>query len=269
MSEGKNIFIFDIETIPDADSALNLIDSNLKTVEEKREALVNYHLDITDGKNAFLRQPFHQVVCISYVQAEFKHQDGEVYISTKNIRSGKGDTEKDLVEGFFTAVNKLKPILVSYNGKNFDLPVLMYRGMKYGIDGEYLYKAGGKWDNYDRDKTWHCDLQDALPPYRNALKLNEIASVLGFPGKIGVDGSKVMPMYDEGKIKEIQYYCETDVLNTFLVYLRYLLHISKISKEGYNLSIDSLIDYIDKSNLKHLQDFKEAWEISCAGEFFL
>ena len=269
MSDGKNIFVFDIETIPDDNSALNLIDSNLKTLEEKREALKQYHLDITDGKNDFLRQPFHKVVCISYVHAEWKSEDGEQYLSIKHIRSGKGDTEQEIIEGFFTAVNKLHPVLVSYNGKNFDLPVLMYRAMKYGLQGGYLYTSGTKWDNYEKDKTWHCDLQEVLPPYRNALKLNEICSAIGFPGKIGVDGSKVMPMYDEGKIDQIQYYCETDVLNTFLVYLRYLLHISKITKEGYNISIDNILNYIDKSNLKHLQEFKEAWEKSSLGEFFV
>jgi 3'-5' exonuclease len=44
------------------------------------------------------------------------------------------------------------------------------------------------------------------------------------PGKReGIDGAEVEPYFLDGKIKEIADYCETDVVNTYRVWLRYEL----------------------------------------------
>ena len=70
----NSLLVFDIETIPDVDACSNLLDNFDDTIGliEKREALTNYHLEVTDGKNPFLRQPFHKVVAISFLKADIK-----------------------------------------------------------------------------------------------------------------------------------------------------------------------------------------------------
>jgi 3'-5' exonuclease len=44
------------------------------------------------------------------------------------------------------------------------------------------------------------------------------------PGKpFGIHGSQVEKLFREGKIREIADYCESDVVNTYRVWLRYEL----------------------------------------------
>jgi predicted PolB exonuclease-like 3'-5' exonuclease len=64
------------------------------------------------------------------------------------------------------------------------------------------------------------DLLALYQPRANA-PLDEVAQLLGFPGKIGMDGSGVWQAFQEGRIEAIRAYCETDVVNTYLVYLRF------------------------------------------------
>ncbi len=163
----QNLFIFDIETIPDLEAARNLLNLPNASDEELRQGLIDYHLKITDGKNSFLRQPFHQVICISFIEAEIiRQEDGSESYNLIDIRSG-GDlesTEADLVRGFFRHLHKKSCRLVSFNGRVFDLPVLKYRAMKHKVDASWLYKAGDKWSNYNSRYSfeWHCDLCEAF-----------------------------------------------------------------------------------------------------------
>jgi predicted PolB exonuclease-like 3'-5' exonuclease len=271
----KNLFVFDIETIPDIDSVFNLTGNESLDVNLLRQSLKDYHLDVTQGKNDFLRQPFHKVVAISFAIFEIDYVDNLEFYSLKDIRSG-GDInskEKDLILGFFKIIKKLKARLVSFNGRTFDIPVLKYRAMKYGISSEYFYKTGDKWNNYNNRYSldYNCDLLDAFSDFGSSarIKMHEVCSIFDFPGKFGVDGSKVDELYDLGKLKEIRDYCETDVLNTSLLYLRYALHIGKININGYNEAIKSIITFIDNNEILHLKEFKKAWEISCKGDFYL
>ncbi len=264
----NSLFVFDIETIPDDESAYNLISPNLDSIQSRRQALTDYHLQITDGKNDFLRQPFHKVIAISFLKASIEYSsDGFESFHFEEIRSAKNenDSEYDLIKGFFATIEKLQPRLVSFNGRTFDLPVLKYRAMKYGITAQKFYKLGDKWENYNNQRysfNMHCDLLDALSDSGASakIKLNEVCSIFNYPGKIGVDGSSVSQMYDSGKIKEIRDYCETDVLNTYLVYLRYSLHIGRINKNGYNKCIEDILIFLDKVNLPHFSEFKLAWD---------
>ena len=275
----QSLFVFDIETVPDTDAVFNLVGLDPHaSVAERREALDAYHLAATDGKNAFPRQPFHKVVAVSFLAAEIE-SDGryETYF-LKELRSG-GDVkspERDLVGGFFQFIDKKHPRLVSYNGRGFDLPVLRHRAMVHGVTAAAFHDTSNKWENYTSRyaQDEHCDLQEALTDFGAAsrgLKLNEICAVLGFPGKFGVDGSQVAPMFDDGRVSEIRDYCETDVLNTYLVYLRYQLTRGRVTKDGYNRAVADVIALInaERDARPHLGAFLDAWGESANNRFLL
>ena len=140
----QNLFVFDIETIPDTDAVPNLTGFDDPDITARRAELERYHLDITDGRNAFPRQPFHKIVAISFLEAEIEHADGHEVYYLKELRTG-GEAdfdEKQLLTGFFKYFDRLKPRLVSYNGRGFDLPVLKYRAMAHGISSPWLDQAG-------------------------------------------------------------------------------------------------------------------------------
>lgn len=263
------LFVFDIETIPDDTAAPNLLGEVGESVGERRTALTQYHLDITDGKNSFLRQPFHKIVAISFLEAEIERpeRDQESYTLTELRSGGRLEaSEAELLQGFFHYIEKHKPRLVSFNGRTFDLPVLKFRAMKHGIAAPWLYNKLDKWSNYQQrySADWHCDLLDVLTDYGAAtrgLKLHEVASICGLPGKFGIDGSAVMPLYDAGKLDEIRAYCETDVLNTYLVYLRLQQHQGVLSNKNYQQAVDDVVHYLAAEGEKrsHLKAFADAW----------
>jgi predicted PolB exonuclease-like 3'-5' exonuclease len=273
----STLFVFDIETIPDTDAAPNLTGFTDPDITARRDELTRYHLEITDGKNAFLRQPFHKIVAISFLEAEIHRENNEEFYILRDIRSGGtiDASEKDLVTGFFKYLEKHKPRLVSFNGRTFDLPVLKYRAMVHGVQAKWLFQAGDKWNSYNSRYSldWHCDLIDSLSDFGASakVKLNEVCSVFGFPGKVGVDGSQVSGMYDNGELAAIRHYCETDVINTYLVYLRQMQHRGSLSTENYNNAIEETISFLKNhaEERPYFAEFLEAWAGACGEKFYL
>lgn len=270
----QHLFVFDIETIPDTDLAPALTGCDSADIQERREALRQYHLQITDGKNDFLRQPFHKVVAISFAEAQIIRAGGNEAYSLTDIRSGGTETaaEKELVLGFFKYLEKKNARLVSFNGRTFDLPVLKYRAMHYGIATPWIYAAADKWNNYGSRYSldWHCDLIEAFSDFGASarVKLHEVAVAVGLPGKFGVDGGDVASMYDAGKVREIRAYCETDVLNTYLLYLRMQQHRGILATSDYNEAITEAISYCENADAAQNPQFAEflaVWRSSSNG----
>jgi len=75
-----------------------------------------------------------------------------------------------------------------------------------------------------------------------------------------MDGSMVWDAYQAGKLTEIRDYCETDVLNTYLVYLRFELIRGNLDQKGYEMEIRRVRDYLKAESKPHLQAFLEAWK---------
>ncbi len=265
----KKIFVFDIETIPDVEVMECLTGSKTKDISQLRKELEDYHIEVSG--NPFPRQPFHKVAAISFLEADIETcKDGtENYILT-DLRTGgtEQSSEEEIIKGFFNHLSKNPPRFVSYNGRTFDLPVLKYRAMKYGVSAPWFYKSGDKWNNYTQRYSldWHCDLLEAFSDFGASArcKMNEICSIMGIPGKIGTDGSQVTDLYDAGKIKEIRDYCETDVINTYLLYLNFQLHSGNLNKENFikcNIELKNYLgSFKDDINKKHFNEFLTEWK---------
>ena len=102
---------------------------------------------------------------------------------------------------------------------------------------------------------------DVLAAYqpRASAPLDEIASLCGFPGKMGMSGSKVWENYTQGDIKGIRDYCETDVLNTFLVYLNYQRNRGVLDQAQYLRECQLVRESLLESGRPHLIEFEKAW----------
>jgi len=120
-----------------------------------------------------------------------------------------------------------------------------------------------KWNNYiSRYHSRHLDLMDLLALYqpRANAPLGEFAQLLGLPGKLGMDGSGVWDAYQSGRIAEIRQYCETDVVNTYLVYLRFQLMRGAVTREKYQAENGLVRSTLTKSTESHWKDFLVAWK---------
>jgi len=255
-----NVLVFDIETVPDVVTGKGLYGLEGLTDKEVGEIMFAKQRQETDGSSDFLRHHLHRVVAISVV----------LDTSSKlNVWSlGEIDSKEDeIVQRFFDGIEKYTPTIVSWNGKGFDLPVLHYRALLHGIEAQRYWESGDddqafRWNNYlNRYHQRHTDLMDVIAgyEYRCVAPLTEIATMLSFPGKMGMDGGKVWDSYLDGDIEAIRNYCETDVLNTYLVYLRFQLIRGKLSKNGYDGECTRVKEMLTKENKPHLNDFLKVW----------
>ena len=254
-----NIFAFDIETVPDVDSGRRLYD--LQGLPDAHIAEIMFKKRRQEGGNEFLRPHLQRIVAIAVVM---RSQEWCKVWSLGSLEA----PEKELVQRFFDGVSKYSPTLVSWNGNGFDLPVLHYRSLLHGISAPRYWETGDedssfRWNNYLNRYHWrHIDLMDVLSGYqlRMAVSLDEIAILLGLPGKMGMHGAKVWERYLEGDIEGIRQYCETDVLNTYLVYLRFELLRGHLQEPDYLRECQLLRTTLDTENKPHLREFLQAWQ---------
>ena len=253
-----NVLVFDIETIPDLDGGRRIYDLDGLNDKDTASALLN--LRRQENGTEFLRLHLHRIVAISVVLR-----------STQGIKvwslGDEDSTEKELIERFYDGIDRFTPNLVSWNGGGFDLPVLHYRALKHGVQARRYWETGNedtsfKWNNYlSRYHQRHLDLMDQLALFnaRANAPLDQIATLLGFPGKMGMSGGKVFDAFQEGNLKGIRDYCETDVLNTWLVYLRFQLMRGELDPTGYEQELTLLQDYLKAEGHPHFLGFLEAW----------
>ena len=254
-----NVLVFDIETIPDLDGGRRIYDLDGLSDKDTASALLN--LRRQENGTEFLRLHLHRIVAISVVLR-----------STQGIKvwslGDEDSSEKELIERFYDGIDRFTPNLVSWNGGGFDLPVLHYRALKHGVQARLYWETGNedssfKWNNYlSRYHQRHLDLMDQLALFnaRANAPLDQIATLLGFPGKMGMSGGKVFDAFQEGNLKGIRDYCETDVLNTWLVYLRFQLMRGELDPTGYEQELTLLQDYLKAEGHPHFLGFLEAWQ---------
>ena len=94
---------------------------------------------------------------------------------------------------------------------------------------------------------------------RANVPLDALAKLIGFPGKLGMDGGKVWEAWQAGKIAEIRDYCETDVMNTYLVSLRYRLMRGELSPADYAVEIGFVRGELTRLGKPHWREFLAAW----------
>jgi predicted PolB exonuclease-like 3'-5' exonuclease len=255
-----NIFVFDIETVPDVAAGRRLYD--IEDLDDKNVGRVMFHKRAEEsGGSEFLRHHLHRIAAISVV---LRTPD-----KFKVWTLGEADsTEEEILTRFFDGIDRFTPTLVSWNGSGFDLPVIHYRSLLHGIQAPRYWDTGHddknfKWNNYlSRFHERHTDVMDVLAGYqpRATAKLDEIATLLGFPGKMGMSGANVWDNYMAGDIEGIRNYCETDVLNTYLVYQRFELIRGHISKAQYEAACAQVRNELEKENKPHLSEFLENWQ---------
>lgn len=254
-----NIFVFDIETIPDVNGGRRLY--NLDGLSDKEVANIMFHKRRQETGNEFLRLHLHRVVAISVV---LRSRDR---LAVWSLGDEAAD-EKEIIERFFNGIDKYVPTIVSWNGKGFDLPVLHYRSLLHGIQAPRYWETGDndqsfRWNNYlSRYHRRHTDLMDVLAGYemRANAPLDEVATLLGFPGKMGMSGAKVWDNYQAGELAGIRNYCETDVLNTYLVYLRFELINGNLTPAEYEQECQLVRDTLQEEDKPHFKEFLSHWQ---------
>lgn len=257
----RAVAAFDVETIPDAGLLRQAHARPDASDAEIAEFAKQKQLEKTGGRSDFLPLAFHQAVAVSIVR---RGADGALQIVSKAAPAD----EKTIIEGFFAWIARSQPLLVSWNGKGFDMPMLALRALRHGVDagGYWSGPPGDRWDpKYVKryDDGAHLDLMDFLSHYnpRNAASLADAALLCGLPGKMGYDGSQVHGLHQEGRFDDIRSYCEIDALNTYLVWLRLQLSTGALDAGAYAAACGRAEEFL-AGGAPHLQEFLAQWRAS-------
>ncbi|MDO9201151.1 MAG: 3'-5' exonuclease [Hydrogenophaga sp.] len=259
---GWPVLVFDIESIPDIAGLRALRGTPAEATDEQVYAAWLAERQ-AKGLSDFMPLHLQRVLCISVV---FRNSEG---LRIHSFVDRDDQSEGKVVQTFFHAVEKHMPQLVSWNGSGFDLPVLHYRGLRHGVEASKYWDMGEddrefKWNNYiSRYHMRHLDLMDLLAMYspKNNAPLDAMAKLCGFPGKLGMDGSQVYAQYLAGQTEDIRRYCETDVMNTYLVYCRFQKMRGGLTEAEYEQEMALVKDTLGQlaPTESHWDEYLKAW----------
>jgi predicted PolB exonuclease-like 3'-5' exonuclease len=253
------VLCFDIETIPDVAGLRRLRPewAGLEDAEVAAQAFAERRERIgTD----FLQHHLHRIVAIGCAFRD----DGGFRV---RCLGDETDTEARLIQDFFRVIDRYTPQLVSWNGGGFDLPVLHYRALIAGVHAGRYWHSGDedpdfRFNNYiNRYHTRHLDLMDVLSMFqpRASAPLDDIARLSGFAGKLGMDGGQVWETFRAGQLGIIRGYCETDVVNTYLVYCRFQRMRGLLDETAYADELRLVRDSVQALEGPHWRRFLDAW----------
>jgi 3'-5' exonuclease len=254
-----NTLVFDIETVPDVELGRRLY--GLHDLDDAGVAKAMFAKQRQLRQNDFLPPPQQRVVAISVV---LRSRDGLKIFSLGDEQS----PERELVQRFFDGLERFAPVLVSWNGSGFDLPVLNYRALRHGINAHTYWEVGEsdrdfRYNNYLSRYHWrHIDLMDVLSGYgasgRASLEL--AAQLIGLPGKLGIGGAQVWPAFRRGELGAIRDYCELDALNTYLIFLRFELTRGALDAATYQKELEVVEAKLAHSDRPHLKQYLDLWQ---------
>lgn len=259
----SSTLVFDIETIPDV-AGLRRIHGLGEDLSDAAVADMAFQLRRQVTGNDFLPLHLHKVLVISCALRDRDHF--RVWSLGAN-----GESEAEIIQRFFDGIEKYTPQIVSWNGGGFDLPVLHYRGLMHGVqaarywdmgEGDYKDSRDFKWNNYiSRYHSRHLDLMDLLAMYqpRANAPLDDLAQLMGLPGKLGMSGAGVWDTFRAGKLADISNYCQTDVVNTYLMFLRFQLMRGVLTPEQHKAECQLTRTTLAKSPEPHWREFLGRW----------
>jgi predicted PolB exonuclease-like 3'-5' exonuclease len=177
----------------------------------------------TDGKNNFPPTHCHKIVAIAGLIISLDRQNGNRVEFLGAYGRGPNPTEKEILEDFLNSpIIKPETKLVTFNGRNFDVAVIVARMMRYGFVYQKFFRNDFT-NRYAKDGT-HLDLCDHMSNYgaSHRFKLGDACQNIGLPGKFDVDGDDVKGLVEAGKISTVRSYCISDVVQTGIILMRWL-----------------------------------------------
>jgi predicted PolB exonuclease-like 3'-5' exonuclease len=251
--------VFDIETVPDVELGRRLY--KLDGLADAQVARAMFAQSRAATGSDFLPHEQHRVVaiaCALRTREQFRIWS----------LGDEDASEAELIARFYDGIEKYTPDLVSWNGGGFDLPVLHYRALKAGVQAPRYWETGNedtafRYNNYLSRYHWrHLDLMDVLSGHqaRARASLADMAALLGLPGKLGFSGDQVWGAVLAGKLPAVRRYCETDVLNTTLIHLRFEHMRGRLDRAGYDAEVARVRAVLAASGEPHHAEFLAAWE---------
>jgi len=273
------VWFFDLEWVPDATGAMRLFElpphtTELEAMGKLWESTAGF--DAESCPRPFVKYIHSRVVSVSFLSRRITYVEGERVVEfalhslPKLPLDDNARDEKYLISQFLHYVGVREPQLVGFNSLESDLQVLIQRSIVNEVRAEAFCKRPPKpWDGRDyfdsRNSEWHLDLLQRFS-MRSGMtpRLNDIARLSGFPGKIDTNGSQVVDLWLDGCLEEIVKYNQIDTLNTYLIWLRMCNFACKFPEDEYLSEQDDFRNFLDteaeKDGCDHIRRFLEKWD---------
>ena len=217
--------IYDIEIIPDLDFGRKHM--NLDGLSDEDIGRSMFFQQLQKHGNEFLPIDLQKVITISFVT----EHNGHIELSSCTDVATFLDSIKDADH------------FVTWNGNRFDVPVLYFRAVLNNLAvNEKIF-----------DKNHHTALKALLSngDLNSISGLDWVSKHLGLPGKSEHTGNAVWDLYLEKKIDEVVRYCESDALNTYLIYVQHQLSMGVINEQELNTKKDTLKKFLASQDNPH------------------
>jgi predicted PolB exonuclease-like 3'-5' exonuclease len=228
----RRFVTLDLETVPD-ETLVSAVDGvpGRPYAEQLRRVVADRRAR-SGGRSDFLPLPYHRPVAACLLEAV--EEGGIVRVTDVSAWADRaGEDEATFLARIWDRI--AGAALVTFHGRGFDLPVLELRSLKHGVPTPGWFAGARRGGSAD-----HLDLKDLLSAQgaATAAPLDLYAKLVGLPGKEDVAGADVPALYDAGALDRISAYCMTDVVQTYLLFLRYRLLEGTLTPDGYAESAD-------------------------------
>jgi predicted PolB exonuclease-like 3'-5' exonuclease len=271
------VLFFDMEWVPCAAAARRLYDLPPGTPDlEAIKRLWKEHGAETEQDRPFVKYLFSRIVSIAFLSRKIVFKDGEerpefglnslpkLPVETTDV------DEAHLIERFLSWIGERRPQLVGYNSYAADVQVLIQRGLINEVSAPmFCRRPENKWDPGDYFGRWdneeHLDLLKLFSNGKMTPKLNDMARLCGFPGKLDINGEHVVDLWLQGDLTRIVEYNQIDVLNTYLLWLRVVHFCGKMKEEAYMNETEEFRYFLEAESQKpekqFIAKFLEKWEM--------
>ncbi len=222
----RRFVTLDLETVAD-EALVTAVDGEpARPYPEQLRRVLAERRARTGGRSDFLPLPYHRPVAACLLEAV--EEGGIVRVTDVSAWTDRRDGEADFLARTWDRLSGAA--LVTFHGKGFDVPVLELRSLKHSVPtpGWFAARRGGAIAD-------HFDLKEMLSAQgaAGAAPLDLYAKLVGLPGKEDVAGGDVQALYARGALDRIAAYCMTDVVQTFLLFLRFRLVEGSLTPDGY------------------------------------
>jgi 3'-5' exonuclease len=256
--------VFDIETRVDKHLVKQIYDpENALTLDQAFDKARDQILEKSGQQSDLFPLPYHIPIAIATLQADENYR-----IRSLGCLGVDRFSEAELVARFWQIFDSAAT-LITFNGRGFDLPVLEIQALKHGLSLPRYFASGDARQNYRNryNEACHLDLCDFLSNFGAAHRrgsLDALARLVGLPGKYSIAGEDVEYLHRQKRLKEINQYCTTDTLQTFLLFLRVELLRGRLGPEAYREVVAAAREYLAQraasaGSDNFLADFLQRW----------